>query len=87
LKNFRNNKERKNGLSVEVRNGDFNGALRKFKRKVQESGIIQDVKEKQYYEKPTAKRKRKKAAAKARWQKKVQRMQDNGLLPTYKKGN
>ena len=30
----------KSGLYVEVRNGDFNYALRKFKKKVQEAGII-----------------------------------------------
>lgn len=63
------------GLRVEVRNGDFNGALRKFKRKVQDSGIIQEVRERQQYEKPTTKRKRKKAAAKARWQRTVRQSQ------------
>jgi len=59
------------GLRVEVRNGDFNGALRKFKRKVQDSGILQELRDRQQYEKPTTKRKRKKAAARARWLKKV----------------
>ena len=33
----------KSGLYVEVRNGDFNYALRKFKKKVQEAGIIQEI--------------------------------------------
>lgn len=54
------------GLAVEVRNGDFAGAMRKFKKKVQESGIIQEVREREYYEKPTTVRKRKKAAARSR---------------------
>ena len=31
------------GISVVVRNNDFNGALRKFKKKVQEAGVIQAV--------------------------------------------
>lgn len=59
------------GLTVEVRNGDVNYALRKFKKKVQESGILQDLKDREFYEKPTTKRKRAKAAAKARWKKKL----------------
>lgn len=62
------------GLKVEVRNGDFGKALRIFKKKVQESGILQDLKEKEFYEKPTTKRKRAKAAAKARWKKKLEKM-------------
>lgn len=62
------------GLRVEVRNGDFTKALRIFKKKVQESGILQDLKEKEFYEKPTTKRKRAKAAAKARWKKKLEKM-------------
>lgn len=63
------------GLSVEVRNNDVNGALRKFKRKVQDSGILQDLRDKQEYEKPTTKRKRKKAAARSRWLKKLEKQQ------------
>lgn len=62
------------GLSVEVRNGDINYALRKFKKKVQESGILQELKEREFYEKPTTKRKKAKAAAKARWKKKMSQM-------------
>ena len=60
----------KQGLKVDVRNGDVNQALRKFKKKVQEDGLIQEVRERQYYEKPSEKRKKAKAAARARWLKK-----------------
>ena len=58
------------GLYVEVRNGDFNYALRKFKKKVQEAGIIQEIRERQYYVKPSEKRAKQKAAGIARWKKK-----------------
>ena len=58
------------GIAVEVRNGDFNYALRKFKKKVQEAGIIQEIRERQFYEKPSEKRAKKKAAGIARWKKK-----------------
>lgn len=59
------------GLHVEVRNDDVNGALRRFKKKVQDSGLLQTLKEKEFYEKPTTKRKRAKAAAKSRWLKQL----------------
>jgi len=65
-----NYKITKKGLQVEV--GDnFATALRKFKQKVDESGILQDYLKREYYEKPTTKRKREAGAAKARWKRKV----------------
>ena len=56
----------KTGLRVEVRNGDFAGALRKFKKKVALEGVLIEYKEKQHYEKPSLKRKKAKAAGRAR---------------------
>jgi small subunit ribosomal protein S21 len=38
-------------------------ALRMFRRKCDNAGIILEVRKREYFEKPTAKRKRKKAAA------------------------
>jgi len=74
---LRNNKDNqfKAGLTVEVRNGDFNYALRKFKKKVQEDGVLQELRERQHYVKPSEVRKKAKAAGRARWLKK-QRKQD-----------
>jgi small subunit ribosomal protein S21 len=65
----------KTGLTVEVRNGDFAYALRKFKKKVQEDGILQELRERQHFTKPSEKRKKAKAAGRARWLKK-QRKQE-----------
>lgn len=65
----------KQGLTVEVRNGDFNYALRKFKKKVQEDGVLQELRERQHYVKPSEQRKKAKAAGRARWLKK-QRKQE-----------
>lgn len=67
----------KQGLTVEVRNGDFNFALRKFKKKVQEAGIIQELRERQHYTKPSEKRKKAKAAGRARWLKKQRKQQED----------
>ena len=69
---FRGNDKEKKGLFVEVRNNDINWALRKFKKKVQEDGLLQEYKERQFYTKPSEKRKRAKAAGRARWLKKLE---------------
>jgi len=50
-------------------------ALRKFKQKVEDSGLLEDLKAKMFYEKPTTTRKRAKGAAKARWKKKLRDQQ------------
>ena len=40
---------------------DFENLLRRFNRKVQQSGILSEVRHREYYEKPSVKRKRKEA--------------------------
>jgi small subunit ribosomal protein S21 len=59
------------GLVVEVQEGQIEKALRKFKKKVAESGLLQQLREREFYEKPTTARKKAKSQAKRRWQKKV----------------
>lgn len=59
------------GLNVFVKNDNVEQALRRLKKKVANSGKLQEVKDREQYEKPTTRRKRKKAAAKNRWQKKL----------------
>ena len=44
----------------------FDVALRKFKKACEKAGIVQEVRKREFYEKPTAKRKRKKAEARSR---------------------
>ena len=63
------------GSSVLVNDGNVEKALRKFKKKVQESGLLDDLRARETYEKPTTERKRKKGAAKARWRKKLRDQQ------------
>jgi small subunit ribosomal protein S21 len=75
LRKNKNEIHNKTGLCVEVRNGDFAFALRKFKKKVQEDGILQQLRERQFYEKPSEKRKKAKAAGRARWLKKQRKME------------
>ncbi len=59
------------GNTVTVTNDNVEKALRKFKKKVLESGLLRELKERETYEKPTTARKKAKAAAKNRWRKKL----------------
>jgi small subunit ribosomal protein S21 len=64
------------GSTVHVRdNENINQALRRFKKKVEAAGTLEDIRAKEFYEKPTTERKRKKGAAKARWRKQLRSQQ------------
>ena len=49
--------------------GNVEKALRKFKKKILETGLIQEVRDRQEFVKPTTKRKIDKSKAKSRWKK------------------
>ena len=60
--------------TVKVReNEPFDIALRRFKRSCEKAGVLSEVRRREFYEKPTAVRKRKAAAAVKRHLKKLQR--------------
>ena len=61
--------------SVTVKDDNVERALRKFKKKIQDSGLLNELRERETYEKPTTERKRKKSAAKNRWQKQLRSQQ------------
>jgi small subunit ribosomal protein S21 len=44
-------------------NEPFEVALRRFKRTIEKSGLLTELRSREFYEKPTAERKRKKSAA------------------------
>jgi small subunit ribosomal protein S21 len=55
---------------VRVRESEhFDAALRRFKRVCEKAGVVKELRKREYYEKPTLKRKRRKAAAIKRVQK------------------
>jgi len=65
---------KKVGTGVTVKEGEnINSALRRFKRKIEDAGTLDTLRAKEFYEKPTTERKRKKGAAKARWRKKLEK--------------
>ena len=59
------------GIVVEVVDGNVEKALRKFKKKVTESGLLQELREREFYEKPTTARKKAAGSARRRWKKKL----------------
>lgn len=65
-----NDSVRLTGLSVEVHD-DFNKSLRIFNKKVQESGIVRELRDRQYFEPPSDIKTRKKKLARKRWLKKL----------------
>lgn len=67
---IKNNKILGTGVVVKE-NENINQALRRLKKKVDDSGTLDILRAKEFYEKPTTKRKRKAGAAKARWRKKL----------------
>ena len=60
-------KKEMQGLCVDVYNNNIEGALKIFKKKVKESKLMLDLKKKSYFEKPSAKRRARKAMARARY--------------------
>jgi small subunit ribosomal protein S21 len=59
-------------MKVIISDGKFEKGMRLFKKKVDDLGILKDLKEKEFYVKPSIARKLKRSAAKKRWQKYVE---------------
>lgn len=58
-----------NGKRVFVQDDNIEKALRKFKKKIAECGLLKELQEKQTYTKPSIKKKVSKSLAKRRWKK------------------
>ena len=65
-------------MQVAVKNGNVERAMRTLKKKLQKEGLLKELKQRQFFEKPSAKRKRKKAEGIKRYQrnlkKKIERL-------------
>jgi len=57
---------------VIVADGNVEKAMRKFKKKIQNAGLLLELRERETYVKPTTRRKIKKGQARSRWRKYVQ---------------
>lgn len=66
---------------VAVREGEsIERALKRFKRKVEQSGILKEVRKREHYLKPSVKKKLKARAAEARARKREKRLQQKGFV-------
>lgn len=62
--------------SIKVKeNEPFEAAMRRFKRAVEKTGLLTELRAREAYEKPTTERKRKKAAAVKRLKKRLKSQQ------------
>ena len=60
-------------MQVVVKNGNVERAMRTLKKKLQKEGLLKELKQKQYFEKPSAKRARKKAEGIKRYQRNLRK--------------
>ena len=60
-------------MQVVVKNGNVERAMRTLKKKLQKEGLLKELKQKHYFEKPSAKRKRKKAEGIKRYQRNLKK--------------
>ena len=60
------------GKKVFVQNDNVEKALRQFKKKINEDGLLQELQNRQSYVKPTVKKKLAKSQAKKRWERYLQ---------------
>jgi small subunit ribosomal protein S21 len=61
-------------ITIQVRNGNLEQAMRVLKKKVQKDGQLKILKAKQYYEKPSEKKRRKKKEGIANFKKKQKKL-------------
>lgn len=65
---------------VHVRDEEsFENALRRFKRKCEKAGVLTELKKRQYFEKPSVKRKRKTLQARKKMLRKLAEERRSGL--------
>lgn len=61
-------------LGIRIKDGDsFEGAIRRFKKQCEKSGLMAELRKREYYEKPSVRKKRKAIAARKRLAKMARR--------------
>ena len=62
-------------INVTVRNGNLEQAMRVLKRKVQKEGLIKELRERQFYKKPSEIKQEQKKEAIKNWKKKQKKLE------------
>ena len=73
-----------NGLTVEVYNNNVDMALRKLKRKIKDSNLFLELKEKAYFEKPSKIQREQRNLSKLRQRYQTLKEKENNQLNFYK---
>ena len=60
-------------VTVTVKNGNVDRAMRTLKKKLQKEGLVRELKQRQFFEKPSAKKARKKAEGIKRYQRNLKK--------------
>ena len=60
-------------VTVTVKNGNVDRAMRTLKKKLQKEGLLKELKQRQFFEKPSAKKPRKKAEGIKRYQRNLKK--------------
>lgn len=69
---MKDNSTKLSGNTVFVKeNENISSALRRFKKKIDDDGLLEELRNREAYNKPSSLRKKAAGAAKARWQKKL----------------
>ena len=63
-------------VTVTVKNGNVDRAMRTLKKKLQKEGLLKELKHRQFFEKPSAKKARKKAEGIKRYQRNLKKKQE-----------
>lgn len=68
-------KPKDKGLHVTVYDGQFDKALRLFKKKVQKAGVVKECRQREHYVKPSVEKQEAKKEAVKRWRKQQKKLQ------------
>jgi len=68
----------KQGLTVVVRGDDINGAMRVLKKRMQDEGIFNEMRERKGHKTRSERRRLEKAAGRKRWLKKIDKLKEEG---------
>ena len=60
-------------VTVTVKNGNVDRAMRTLEKKLQKEGLLKELKQRQFFEKPSAKKARKKAEGIKRYQRNLKK--------------
>ena len=69
-------------ITIEVRNNNAEKAIKLLKKKINAEGTLKDCRDRQFYEKPTDKRRRRKAQAIRRIERNLQKLYE-GRIKNY----